>query len=186
MNINNAFPSKYLKSGDIPEDADLILTIKEVVQETVGQGEEAESKPIVYFQEQEKGLVLNKTNATAIMGMYGPETNGWVGKRIAMFATEVDFAGKQTLALRVRLKAPKAGAERPVIAAFFGDDEHQPEVWDTARAKAELEAVGLTADDLRAVLKERGRVNSQGAAAYVPARDTEIARELVAANTPAL
>lgn len=179
MNINNAFPSKYLKSGDIPEDADLILTIKEVVQETVGQGEEAESKPIVYFQEQEKGLVLNKTNATAIAGIYGPETNGWTGKRIALFATEVDFAGKQTLALRVRLKAPKA-------AAPLTTDELMPEVWDTARAKAELEAVGLTADDLRAVLKERGRVNSQGAAAYVPARDTEIARELVAANTPAL
>ena len=162
MNINNAFPSKFLKSGDIPDDADLILTIKEVVQESVGQGEEAENKPIVYFTEQEKGLVLNKTNANAIAGMYGPETDGWAGKRIALFATEVDFAGKQTLALRVRLKAPRAPQA--------GD---LPEVWDSARAKAELEKVGLSADDLRSSLKELGR------SGYSPARDTELVKKII-------
>lgn len=182
MNINNAFPSKYLKSGDIPEDADLVLTIREVISENVGQGEEAEQKPIVYFQEQEKGLVLNKTNATAIANLYGPETDGWTGKRIGLFATEVDFAGKQTLALRVRLKAPRTA---PVVVTG-SDASPLPEVWDSARAKAELEAVGLTADDLRRVLIEKGRVNSNGAAAYVAARDTEIVREMVAQNTPAL
>ena len=178
MNINNAFPSKYLKSGDIPEDADLVLTIREVVQEEIGQGEDAEQKPIIYFTEQPKGLVLNKTNAQSIAKLYGPETDGWVGKRIGLFATEVDFAGKQTLALRVRLKAPKA-ATPPTAEAL-------PEVWDSARAKEELEKVGLTADDLRRVLKDKGRVNSQGAPAYVAARDTEIVMELVAQNTPAL
>ena len=110
MNINNAFPSKYLKSGDIPEDSDLALTIKSVAFETVGQGEDAETKPIIYFAETDKGLVLNKTNANAIAHLYGPETDAWTGKRISLFSTEVDFAGKMTLALRVRLKAPKAEA----------------------------------------------------------------------------
>jgi len=183
MNINNAFPSKYLKSGDIPDDADLVLTIREVISENVGQGEEAEQKPIVYFQEQDKGLVLNKTNATAIANLYGPETDGWTGKRIGLFATEVDFAGKQTLALRVRLKAPRT---TPAVVTSSPDVSGLPEVWDSARAKAELEAVGLSADDLRRVLVEKGRVNAQGAAAYVPARDTELARNLVMQNTPAL
>lgn len=171
MNINNAFPSKYLKSGDIPDDADLILTIKEVVQENVGQGEEAENKPIVYFQEQEKGLVLNKTNATAISNLYGPETDGWTGKRIALFATEVDFAGKQTLALRVRLKAPKAVA--PALEL--------PEVWSFAQAKAELEKNGLGVEALKAALKAANRpTTADGQVAYVASRDTELVVKIIA------
>jgi hypothetical protein len=107
MNIDAAFPSKYLKAADIGE-TDLALTIKEVVMETVGQGEEAEGKPIIYFNETEKGLVLNKTNTNTIKGLYSAETDNWVGKTIALFATEVDFAGKQTLALRVRMRPPQA------------------------------------------------------------------------------
>ena len=51
-----------------------------------------------------------ETNANAIAHLYGPETDAWTGKRISLFSTEVDFAGKMTLALRVRLKAPKAEA----------------------------------------------------------------------------
>lgn len=105
MNIDQAFPSKYLKAADVGE-TDLALTIKKVVIETVGQGEDAEEKPIVYFDETEKGLVLNKTNTNTIKGLYSVETDNWMGKTIAIFATEVDFAGKQTMALRVRMRAP--------------------------------------------------------------------------------
>lgn len=106
MNINNAFPSKYLKSGDIT-DEDMVLTISHVEIENVGQGGDTELKPIVYFTETDKGLVLNKTNAATIAKVVGtPETDGWPGKKIALFATEVDFQGKQTLALRVRIRAP--------------------------------------------------------------------------------
>lgn len=108
MNIQNAFPSKWLKSGDIPEDSDMLLTIARVEVEMIGQGDEAEQKPVIYFEETEKGMVLNKTNADTISKLHTPETDNWIGKRIALFATEVDFAGKQTLALRVRLRAPQA------------------------------------------------------------------------------
>ena len=109
MNINNAFPSKWLKSGDV-EDGDLTLTIKDVTVEEIGSGDNAEQKPIIYFHETEKGLVLNKTNADTISRLYTPETDNWIGKPITIFATEVDFAGKQTLALRVRIKPPKPTA----------------------------------------------------------------------------
>lgn len=114
MNINNAFPSKYIKSGDINPDADMVLTISHVEVENVGQGDEAELKPVVYFSETDKGLVLNKTNAATIAKLVGtPETEGWTGKRIALFATEVDFAGKQTLAIRVRMRAPNGNGSTP-------------------------------------------------------------------------
>lgn len=116
MNIQNAFPSKWLKSGDV-EEGDLTLTIRSVTMEDIGSGENQETKPVVYFEESEKGMVLNKTNADTISKLHTPETDNWIGKKITIFATEVDFAGKQTLALRVRMRAPK-----PVS----GNGQHTP------------------------------------------------------------
>lgn len=105
MKISTAFPSSTLKAADI-EDGDLILTVTDVQIETVGQGKDAEDKPHVYFQETEKKLVLNKTNAATIAKLYGDDTDDWRGKRIALFATEVEFAGSMTMAIRVRMRAP--------------------------------------------------------------------------------
>lgn len=121
MNINEAFPSKYLKAADMDED--MIVTMTAVRKELIGQGDDQDEKPILFFQETDKGLVLNKTNATTITNLYGPETHKWAGKKIALFTTEVAFGGKQTLAIRVRMKAPKATggvSEQPELAA--GED----------------------------------------------------------------
>ena len=110
MNIDTAFPSTWLKSADV--ETDLHLTIKGVVLEKVGQGEDEEFKPVVYFTETNKGLVLNKVNSSVIRDLYGQETDDWQGKRITLFQTQVDFRGKPTMAIRVRLKPPQAIAEK--------------------------------------------------------------------------
>ena len=133
VNINSAFPSKYLKADvDLPGDgANMTVTIKSVDMVTFGDDS---SRPVVYFYETDKGLVLNKTNAGTIAKLYGPDTDDWEGKKINLFDTEIDFQGKQTLAIRVRSKAPKAnsgGAEsvksKPAPASghdpFADDDE---------------------------------------------------------------
>jgi hypothetical protein len=104
MRIADAFPSTYLKATEL--EGDTTYTIKGIEMETLGKGEDADTKPVVYFQEVDLGLALNKTNANTISGLYGPETNEWIGKQITLFATEVDFQGKQTLAIRVRMRAP--------------------------------------------------------------------------------
>lgn len=108
--INSQFPSKYLKGDqDILNEETAVLTIRECKTELVGQGEDAEKKPVVYFKETEKGLVLNKTNAAAITKALGTdETNDWPGKRITIGAQPVEYAGKTTIGLRVRMTAPKA------------------------------------------------------------------------------
>ena len=111
MNIDTAFPSNYLKAADIEEDT--TLTITDVKVEKLGDDE----RPIVYFEEQDKGLVLNKTNANTIKGMYTSDTDNWLGKKITLFATEVDYAGKQTMAIRVRMRAPKSNGNGSSKAA---------------------------------------------------------------------
>jgi hypothetical protein len=103
MNIDKAFAGNFLKADDIEEDT--TLTISKVAIETVGTDE----RPIVYFDGHEKGLVLNKTNKETIKGLYGKETDDWIGNKITLFTTEVDYQGKQVMAIRVRMKAPKTG-----------------------------------------------------------------------------
>jgi hypothetical protein len=63
-----------------------------------------DSKPTIYFQGKDKGLVLNKTNANAISMMYGPETGNWTGQTISIYPTETEFQGK--IVPCIRIKAP--------------------------------------------------------------------------------
>ena len=103
MNINDAFPSKYLKASDLAGH-NVNVTIANVVTEDIGKGEE---KLIIYFHGKQKGMVLNKTNANNIAAIYGPETEDWVGQPIVIFEAMVDFQGKTVPALRVRAPQPK-------------------------------------------------------------------------------
>ena len=96
MDINQAFPSKYLKASDI-EGQRATVTISSATQEELG----GDLKVILYFQGKEKGMVLNKTNAYTISAMYGPITENWIGRQIELFATMVTFQGQPVPALRV-------------------------------------------------------------------------------------
>ncbi len=116
MNINQAFPSKYLKAADA-EEADLIVTIARVKMETIGQGAKAEQKPVVYFTGLEKGMVLNKTNAKMIEKIAkSDDTDNWTGVKVRVIATEVEFQGDLVMSLRIR-EVKKATKEAPTDGA---------------------------------------------------------------------
>jgi hypothetical protein len=110
MNVNEAFPSKFLKASDIG-DAQPVVIIKDVVMETIGE----DRRPILYFAGKEKGVVLNKTNATNISEAYGPDTDEWTGKKVILFTAWVDFQGKSVEAIRIR---PHRDAKPTVAPAF--------------------------------------------------------------------
>lgn len=119
MNIHNAFPSDYLKSSEIVESGDLTLTIAYVKVEQVGGGKDAEERPVLHFTDHKKGLVLNKGNSNKLSAAYGPETDGWSGKKVVIyFDPDVEFGGKVTGGLRVRIPAgidrngPRAASPR--------------------------------------------------------------------------
>ena len=109
MNINEAFPSNYLKASDL-QGRSISLHISHVNQEEIGKGE---NKLICYFQGKQKGMVLNKTNANNISLLYGPETTEWAGKEIVLFEAMVDFQGRTVPALRVRGPQPKDKPIKP-------------------------------------------------------------------------
>jgi hypothetical protein len=100
--------SKYLKATDLEREKK--FRIKSVTEEELGVGKDKEKKLVVWFTNDARGLVLNKTNNRALRSAFGDNTAGWTGKVIAVFPTQVDIRGKLGPALRVRILPPKQAA----------------------------------------------------------------------------
>jgi hypothetical protein len=107
MNLNEVFPSKYIKADDL-KGREAPVTISEAVMEVLGN----EQKLILYFEGKEKGMVCNKTNAGRIAYLYGDDTDDWIGKEIILCSEFVEFQGKTVKGLRV--KAPNKPAGKAV------------------------------------------------------------------------
>lgn len=105
MDINAAFPSDFLKAADL-QDRPHILAMSNVQMEKVGD----DTKPCVYFQGKQRGLLLNKTNANTISAIYGTNTEGWMGQNIEIFPTTTDFQGKLVDCIRVRPAGVNVGS----------------------------------------------------------------------------
>jgi hypothetical protein len=122
MNINEVFPSNYLKASDLGGKK-IRLTISHVDMENLGN----ESKPVVYFEGKQKGLVLNKTKAQILAAAYSPETNGWKGRDVGIYPTKVNFQGQMVDSIGLEPIASEAVAgEEPDfkmdIVAFIEDE----------------------------------------------------------------
>jgi len=101
MDINAAFPSKWLKAADLKGNK-VAVVISGVEMEDVGDKDEGE-KPVCYFEGKSKGLVLNKTNSSMIAELCGNsfETDDWIGAKIILFSTKVDYQGRRVDAIRI-------------------------------------------------------------------------------------
>jgi arabinogalactan endo-1,4-beta-galactosidase len=102
MNIQEAFPSKYIKAADL-NDQNVRVIMERVEMEDIGDDGD---KPVLYFRGKAKGMVMNKTNSNNIAMVYGDETDDWVGKDLILYPTMVDYQGRSVPAIRVR--APQA------------------------------------------------------------------------------
>lgn len=108
MNVDNLFPSKYVKGEDIAAKGSVTVTIRDVTIEKMGKDQE--ENPVVWFEKTEKGMVLKKTNAMVIKGLYGPDTDGWRGKRITLTTTKMNaFGDTQTVIVVVNKVPPPIG-----------------------------------------------------------------------------
>ena len=113
--INDLKESKYLKQSDIGRGA--LVTIKGLMKKNIAKpGDEQEFRWLVFFNELEKPLVLNSTNAQLAARVCGSEnTDDWTGKQIVLYTDpNVSYAGK--LVGGIRIRAPKPQAVPPVQA----------------------------------------------------------------------
>ena len=113
MNINTAFPSKFVRVADL-QNRRVTVTIERVTIEDMGDGD---TKPVAYFIGSQRGLALNKTNAFEIAMAFGEETDHWAGKQIELFPASTMYQGRNTPCIRVRAIYPGVTASPPATHA---------------------------------------------------------------------
>lgn len=121
-NIDKFFPSKYLRPADI--DGVRAVTIQSV--EVISLN--GQTKLLCQFQELPKGLILNVGNSRKIADLVGsPDTDHWVGHRVALKVQATTFQGSTVDGIRVVLPPARSAkpSPRPAAAADRerGDDE---------------------------------------------------------------
>lgn len=171
MNVIGVFKGDYIAAtefnGKTPN-----LTIDHVkVVNLEGDDGKTKAKPVVYFREVKRGWVLCKTTALALAAMFTPETDTWTGKRVTLFAENVQVGRERKPGIRVKgspdltasitftLKLPKKKAQTVRLLKTDGkggavmDPEPSPEVptdteatHDTVPPMDAPEDWGLTAE----------------------------------------
>lgn len=109
-NIDNMFPSNYMKALDIPMPRTFI--IESILQEDMGDGK---IKPVVRFSGEPKGWVLNKTNAESIKKGYGSHVPHWIGQMIELFTMPVQ--GPNGIVDGIRCRVPVQQSQPTAPAA---------------------------------------------------------------------
>ena len=101
MKISEKFASNFLKAEDL-QGRKMHVVIASVGEEKIGDEDHA----IAYFRGKQKGLVLNKTNASFLAASLGDETDEWPGHEIILYSTRVNFQGRMVDAIRVEMPHP--------------------------------------------------------------------------------
>lgn len=113
-NWRNQFGFRFMSSEDLEEGQTVTLTISGCTKEEAVNPKNKETKTLValHFEETERLLALNVTNAKAIQHLIGtPKVDRWAGAQITVYRDTVKAFGETVPCLRVRRAAPKRGID---------------------------------------------------------------------------
>jgi hypothetical protein len=117
MNINKAFPSKYLKASDLEQEQS--VEVERITFEEVGQNKDR--RPVAYFKGIAKGVVLNKTRSNGIVRASGSEdTDDWPGTTVLLYPSTTQFQGEEVECIGIR--PPKATKPKKAATDKAEDD----------------------------------------------------------------
>ena len=101
MDASKLCPAPHIEASELA-GKDVEVTIKEVGFGLVGV--EQVEKGIVYFDEFDRGFVVNRTNLKRLIRLHGNDTSKWVGQKVTLYPSETDFNGSTVPCIRVREK----------------------------------------------------------------------------------
>ncbi len=90
--------SDYMKAEDIGTN----MWTMTIASADLKEFDNGDRKIVLQFEDFDKSLPLNVTNARAIADLYGGDTDKWSGRQIMLFTMPVDYQGKMVQAVRVR------------------------------------------------------------------------------------
>lgn len=114
MLISQAFPRRFATADDIGSQTPT-LHVARVTSERVGPAE----KPVVWFFNARKGIVLSATLARQIAALYGDDTDAWAGKPVTLHTVPIRRMDG-TRGLSIRARAPQAQDTTSVAKATNG------------------------------------------------------------------
>ena len=102
MTSMDDFFGNYLKTEDIKSETS--VTVKEVKTEEIGRDKDAKDKLVVYFDELDKPLALNKVNAEALAEISeSREIEDWVNTKCILYVDKnVMFGSKRVGGVRIK------------------------------------------------------------------------------------
>lgn len=135
--------SKFWRAVDLEGQAPVRLTIADVTEELIGRGGRQEVKCFVWFTEHLKGLRLNFTIVKTLEAAYGPDSEGWTGKKVRLsFDPTVMFGGRAVGGVRLEtppgiVYSPQAGGaawgDVPQHGRENGQGRPPQPIWDEKR-----------------------------------------------------
>jgi len=103
LTFDELYPGKYVKAGDF-KDKPATLTVKSVTRPMMSDGSGGESPAVnMAFEEIEKMLILNKTNAVCFRALWGDDSGDWVGHKITLHPVR-DESGMSESGQCIRVK----------------------------------------------------------------------------------
>ena len=125
MDLDKLVPSesKYLAKEDVGTEG-MNLTIKGFKRETVGSGKDADERAVVFWEEDVKPMVLNKTNKNRIKHYLGVSTSEEAAGKVvnAYNDPDVEYGGEIIGGLRLRGAQTEANDPAKAASDDFDDD----------------------------------------------------------------
>ena len=117
--VQDMFPSKWLSGEDIRQRGGMIkFQIEGLSYEVFGQGKDETMKPVLWFYDEQKGFILNKSNAEVIaMVLNSPDTDNWRDHEITLLSMFRNIGGNQKCVIDVmggggpEVQGPTGGAQ---------------------------------------------------------------------------
>lgn len=107
----------WLYAEHLPKGRDVVVEIERVeLGQVTGQDNRKANRCVLHFKGKKRPLALNSTNGKAVAAMYGPMTESWPGKLVALYVGETrDPAdGTKIDCVRIRNKPPRTAADTTV------------------------------------------------------------------------
>jgi hypothetical protein len=129
MRKADAYPSRYFKATNFPDDWELTVEVEMARFEDFQNGDKKTEKLVVYFRKQKSGLVVGPTVWDQFIEATGEEDcDDWKQHRVTLYRDTTPFQGKTVPCIRVR-KPEMAPAKKPSRKAAPKQEE-QPEFDD--------------------------------------------------------
>src|SRR5262245_32334294 len=101
--FDDLYGSKYLGAADLKGTQRRVTIGKTDVADFKEKGGTTRRKYVLYFEGQDKAMVLNKTNAQKLATTYGKDRTAWVGNIVELYSEPTSFG--EGLRLRPLRKA---------------------------------------------------------------------------------